>query len=319
VPVVVNQWNISAPYTLQDETLNLNTFESQVSRPNSIKLASTINKAIFDTVGGGATNASIVASLADLAVAIGIVDSSRVGEKKSAMTNPVSIAKIINGGPNGGFGYQANPSRGMKLYEGVIGEYFDCDVFKSPDAGTITGQALTGTVVAGLADGSSSLTVNGFAPGLIPAGTPLQIQGVFSTDAFGNPIGPRTFITTADVTATGTNDAIPVGKIYLVGGSFPIPNTLGQGTAIASILTAGTLYGKGLVMAENAGAFASILPAPYPGTNDSVATKIAGELNVRSSLYSNLDSGNIRWRFDVLYGVSSLYGQGACMMYIPMS
>ena len=157
------------------------------------------------------------------------------------------------------------------------------------------------------------------ATGLIPAGTPFKIQGVFSTDAFGNPIGDRTFVTTADVTATGTNDVLPVGIIHLVGGGFPIPNTLGTGTSIACPLTAGTLYGKGLVMAENAGAFASTLPAPYPGTTDSVATRIAGELNVRSSLFSNLESGKIFWRFDVLYGVSSLYGQGACMMYIPMS
>jgi hypothetical protein len=321
VPVAVNQWNISAPYDLRESTLELNTFETQVSKPNAIKLASSVNTAIFNTVGGGACNGQIVTSLADLAAAIGVVDSSRIGDEKSAMINPIGAAKIIHGGPNGGFGFQANPSRGMKLYEGVIGEYFDCDVFKSPDASTITGVTVTGTVTAGLQDGSTSFIVNGITAGtVIPAGTPLQVQGVYSTDAFGNRIGSRTFITTAAVTATGSGDLLPIGIIRDKAGSWPIPNTdLSQaGTAIAGILTAGTIYATGLVMASNAGAFASIIPSPYPGITESVATRVAGELNVRASIYSDLTSGISRWRFDILYGVSSLYGNGANMIYIPM-
>lgn len=319
VGVVVEQYNISAPFSLKDDTLNLYTFKTQVSKPNAMKMASRINTDIFRTVCFGAANSAIVTNLQDLAIAIATVDSSRVGSTKSAMLNPTAIAKLIGANGGGAFGWQANDRKGFDLYEGVIGEYFGCDCFKSPDAGIITGRAgMTGTITGGLVDGSKALTVDGLGTGLIPAGTPFKVQGVAATDVYGNDIGDRTFVTTADVVATGTGDVLPVGTINMVGGAFAIPNTVGSGTAIACPLNNGQRYAIGGIFAENAGAFASIQPAKFHGTTDSVATRIAGELNVLSSIISNGETGMQRWRFDVLYGVSSLYNAGANMIYIPL-
>jgi len=334
--VVVTQKNISAPYTLQDETLNLYTFETQVSKPNAIKMASRINKEIFDVVGGGACTAVIgtpasgayTAGFKDLSKAIAVVESSRVGTSKSAMLHPNAVAAIIGGSAN-----SANlfSQKGDKLYEGEIGTYFGTDCFTSPDAGAIQLGSAISLTVGPIADGATSLNVTaGASNGLtIPKGTPFQIQGVNSCDAFGDVLGVRTFVTTQNYTFGGASGTLPVGTIYFsrkadgTKGDWPIPNTFGapitasSSTAVCP-LAAGQLYGKALAFAERAGAFAAITPAPFPGTNDSVVTQFDGELNVRSSFFSNLESGMIRWRFDVLYGVSSLYGNGAAMIYIPI-
>jgi len=323
VPITVNQYNISAPFDRIDDTLNLKNFQKQVSEPNAAKLASSINTGIFNAVGGGACNAAIVQDLGGLSDSAAVIKSSRIGGALSAMLNPQATSRAVNGnGQNSGaFGWKANSSVGLSLYNGVIGNYFGVDVFESPDAYSITGVTVAGTVGA-ISDGDSSLSITSTAAVTIPAGTPLQVANVYTVDAFGNPIGARAFITTQTVTlVAGTATAVPVGKIYLVGGSFPIPNTLISGTpgAVASMLTGGKLYATGLVMAANAGAFAAIQPAPFPGTTQSISTRLANELNIRTSINSNLDTGISRWRFDVIWGATSLYGQGAVMIYVPLN
>jgi len=360
VPVVVSQYNISAPYDLRDETLNFNTFESQISKPNAIKLASFVNKAVFQTVAGGACSAIADAAneqsatgfgFKELAKAIALVDSSRIGTTKSAMLHPSAVAAIIGNSAN-----SANlfSSKGDKLYNGELGSYFDCECFSSPDAGTLryatipTFSAATLTFAPPNVSGASGqfqgtgeavLTLTSASAVVLQALTPIRATNLNVYDAFGQIMGNRTLVVAANpATADGSwslaaGTATPV-RVWakdasISGTAIPDSNAVADGftvTAGTITLTGATVplqanktYALGCVFADRAAAFASIAPAPFPGTNDSVSTTLDGELNIRSSFYSDLDQGTIRWRFDILFGVSPLYGQGACLLYVPIA
>jgi len=365
VPVTVKQYNISAPYEMLDQTLNLFTFETQVSKPNAIRLASKINTHIFDKTAGGATQSAIGSLNPDgsftqgfqtLSNATKRVKASRIGSNFSGMLHPNLVGSIIGGSAN-----SANlfSQKGDQLYEGKIGDYSGFEFYESPDAGSVTlaaaltsGLTLNGDLLdqMPITDGFGGdlgywllpVTAAGAAVGVtLPAGTPLTIGTSKSSDAFGNPNGVRTYTVAESITlASGANSIKIGGRLALstfvnnarVAGSsnWPIPNTyvtsvngsglpvIPNGAAIVCPLAAGIEYARGIAMADGALAFAGITPAPFPGTNDSVTASLDGLLPVRSSFFSNLESGVIRWRFDVLYGVNSLYGNGASNIYIPI-
>jgi hypothetical protein len=344
VPVTVGLKKIGAQYDLLEKSVKLNTFESQIAQPYSAKLAASVNKDVFTTVLGSA-HSSIVSqtSFNDLAEAVAYVETSRVGDSIAGMLSPISKATIIGTGAN----KFANDKLGEGLYRGEIGEFSGAEFFASPDAGALKiGQtaaqafAFTATVGA-ITDGATSLSLTSITPAsgntitVIPAGTPIILgtgtagtpgsisSSVTVSDVFGNDTGVmRTFVVARDTPVSGGAASVPIAPVNLVGGSAAVPNTYydGAGTAIPSgsvlcPLFVGTKYYLGAVFASKCIAFASATPKPFGGNADSKASELDGEMGCRISVIPAGLEGVDRFRIDIMYGASPLYGAGAVALY----
>jgi hypothetical protein len=242
-----------------------------------------------------------------------------VGDVINGALSPALMARITNSGLNQ-FG-EASVSN--QLWKGEIQGYNGVDFVRTPDAFRLSVPATLGaiTLTAAATEGAESLSVS-FATGggkTVPAGYAFTVPGVNAVDVFGLDTGePRVFIALEDVTLAGAAGAPGTGTITVAPihatGAKKNATSLPAATTANKILEDGAAYLTGAVFANKAVAFASTGVKPMPGTESSTSN-LEGEVNVRMSLDSAITDGKSICRWDVLAGVKSLYGIGACAIY----
>jgi hypothetical protein len=353
VDVTLENQKIGATYDVLEKTLKIYDKKRQIEDTRISNLARTINAEIFKTVLSAA-HSSIVGPIGftELSEAIAYVDESCVGDKTSGMLSPLLNNTIAASG-NQKF---AHTTLGKDLYKGIIGNWQDCEFFKSADAGSMklgnkAAQefAFSGNV-ANVEDGATVLNLSGITFGgadfvTIPKGTPIiigsgdakvpgSIDSPFTmSSVYGEDTRiTRTFVVTEDAKITAGNARVKIAQVWLnskiedefTRAEAAVPNTFYTADATQDNLKFicpllyGAKYALGAVFASKSVAFASAQPREFTNCV-SKSTSLDGELNVRSSVWTDGADAQEGWRVDVLWGCAPLYGTGAVALYAQIA
>lgn len=321
VPVTVDVYNTAASLTMVQKALDVDDFQKQIAEPRGAKLASTVNKLVYEE-GFYNANQSVVTSavsFANMAEAVSDIESTRVDGQIGAMIHPVVKARLASS-DNNDFN---NPSISKDLYNGVIGDYMGATFVSSPDASIVYTSWVPGSAatVGAVSEGATSLVITDATAtvGVIcKKGTVLKIAGIYNVDEFGDALASqRSFVVKEDFTvaAAGTVN-VKVEAIRAAGALKNVSALPTSGLKVTSPLEASTSYYTGIVFSRNSLMFGSAPLKEFYGADPDETMKIAGVINVRFAAEGNISTGAQVARWDILAGTKAVRGKAICNVYV---
>ena len=321
VPVTVDVYNTAASLTMVQKALDVDDFQKQIAEPRGAKLASTINKLVYEE-GFYNANQSVVTSavtFGNMAEAIGNVDSTRVDGTFGAMIHPTVKARLASSDNNDFY----NPSISKDLYNGVINDYGGATFISSPDASIVYTSWVPGSAatVGAVSEGATSLVISD-ATAVIGAvckkGTVLKVANIFNVDEFGDSLATqRSFIVKEDYTVTSAGTVnVKVEAIHATGALKNVSALPTAGLRVTSPLEASSSYYTGMVFSRNSLVFASAPLKEFYGADPDESMKLAGVVNVRFAAEGNITTGAQVARWDILAGTKAVRGKAICAVYV---
>lgn len=320
VPVTVDVYNTAASLTMVQKALDVDDFQKQIAEPRGAKLASTVNKLVYEE-GFYNANQSVVTSAVsfpNFAEAVSDIESTRVDGSIGAMIHPIVKARLASSDND-----FDNPSISKDLYNGVIGDYMGATFVSSPDASIVYTSWVPGSAaaVSAVSEGATSLVITdatAVSGSVCKKGTVLKIAGIRNVDEFGDALATqRSFVVKEDFTVTSAGTVtVSVEAIHAVG---PLKNVSALPTAglkVTSPLEASSSYYTGIVFSRNSLMFGSAPLKEFYGSDPDETMKLAGVINVRFAADGNITSGAQVARWDILAGTKTVRGKAICNVYV---
>ena len=321
VPVTVDVYNTAASLTMVQKALDVDDFQKQIAEPRGAKLASTVNKLVYEE-GFYNANQSVVTSavsFANMAEAVSDIESTRVDGQIGAMIHPVVKARLASS-DNNDFN---NPAIAKDLYNGVVGDYMGATFVSSPDASIVYTSWVPGAAatVGAVSEGATSLVITDATAtvgSVCKKGTVLKIAGIYNVDEFGDALASqRSFIVKENFTVVSAGSVtVSVEAIHATGALKNVSALPTSGLKVTSPLEASTSYYTGMVFCKNSLVFASAPLKEFYGANPDESMKLAGVVNVRFAAEGNISTGAQVARWDILAGTKAVRGKAICNVYV---
>lgn len=325
------QKHVAISFTAQDLTLTIDEFKMRYIEPAMIELAQKVEtdlaalyKDVWNWVG---TPGTTMGGMDDVYRAAQRMDEMAVPMPRNAVLSPADYYGML--GSLSGLYVQDKAKTAIERAKlGVLStmDTYMCQSAASHTVGAWAGSPLTNgasqttTYAATKSTGTQSLICDGFT-----ASTTVKAGDVFTLGTVANgvlAINPRTrtalpylqqFVVTADGTADGSgNLTLTISPAIISSGAYQTVSLSGtaasstDGLALTKVGTASTAYVQNMAFHKQAFALVTRPLEFLPGIPDQ-ARESNGKVSVRLMPAPDAINDVGRWRFDILYGVKTIY------------
>ena len=325
------QKHVAISFTAQDLTLTIDEFKMRYIEPAMIELAQKVEtdlaalyKDVWNWVG---TPGTTMGGMDDVYRAAQRMDEMAVPMPRNAVLSPADYYGML--GSLSGLYVQDKAKTAIERAKlGVLStmDTYMCQSAASHTVGAWAGSPLTNgasqttTYAATKSTGTQSLICDGFT-----ASTTVKAGDVFTLGTVANgvlAINPRTrtalpylqqFVVTADGTADGSgNLTLTISPAIISSGAYQTVSLSGTAAsstdnlALTKVGTASTAYVQNMAFHKQAFALVTRPLEFLPGIPDQ-ARESNGKVSVRLMPAPDAINDVGRWRFDILYGVKTIY------------
>jgi hypothetical protein len=276
VQVSVSQYRKGVGLKAIEQALDLADFKTQIAQPYGGELGSDMHTKAVEDFMLRAETATVITSpgttngFSDLGIAVANIRNAKLKGQVFGVLSEDLMTKVLNSGIN-----QFNPQAIVSdMYlKGRIGGFRNADWYSSSDVSSLTAGAATGTLTVkntvntdATADYSEIVIAGG--TGTLVAGDVLKIAGAKAVSVYGKALTQDfAAIVQEDVTLSG-DTAVKIQPIFFkpATGIKPRQNVsvtaFTAGVSITRVTAAGKTYIRGIVLAKDAGAYASATQKP---------------------------------------------------------
>lgn len=325
------QKHVAVAFSAQDLTLTIDEFKARYIEPAMIELAQKVELDLaglyYDVWNWVGTPGTTMGGMDDVYRAAQRMDEMAVPMPRNAVLSPADYYGML--GSLSGLYVQDKAKTAIERAKLGVLSTMDTYMCQSAAAHTVgawagtplvNGATQTTTWASAKATGTQSLVTDGFT-----ASTTVKRGDVFTLGTTSNgflAINPRTrtalpylqqFVATADGTADGSgNLTLTISPPIITSGAYQTVSAIGTAAtttdnmALTKVGTASTSYIQNLAFHRQAFALVTRPLEFLPGVPDQ-ARESNGKVSVRLMPAPDAINDVGRWRFDILYGVKTIY------------
>lgn len=324
--ITVNrQKTIPIKFTSQELTLNIGELSERVIKPIMVQFANQIDLDVLDqykniynwvgtpgsTVNGYASFGRVAQRMSEMAVP---------ADQRCAFLSPADF----QGGVSNLTGLYIQSAANSAYREGRLGMVAGLDTYEAQNVRTLTTGLRGGTPLINGANQNVSYTgaqANTYTQSLITDGWSINITGVVKAgDVFTianvfavNPVTKaplpylQQFVVTADANSSGAGAAtLTISPAIITSGPFQtVSGAPADNAALTFLGSANTAYAQNLAFHKNAFALCCV-PLEMPQGVTGGARESYKGISVRVQPFYDGTNDATAWRFDLLYGVSTI-------------